>query len=369
MNRLTLSVAMAWGIGATTLAACGGSGLVKISGGGEAGAEGSPPGVDAGHKDGATNDAADGHEIADVADGSPGEDVDAEPPFDAGEDVTTDAGCTSPAECPKTGSACIVATCSMGMCGTSDAPASTPCSDHGGNVCDDSGQCVSSDGSPCTGASECLSDHCSGDGYCCNLPCKGSCLTCSTGTCDDVGEGETTATCNGTSSCDGAGHCLEGLGESCSSASQCLSDQCSGDGFCCETACDGTCQTCSSGSCADVPEGEMTATCYGTNACDGLGDCLEDLGQGCVDGTACASGYCSSDGVCCAEACTGSCVECSSFYGEECDDVAPQGTTATCDGTNACDGSGDCLLANGQPCTTPGECASGHCGKLMTCVK
>jgi hypothetical protein len=362
MTRTTLSLVIALGV---TASACSGNNIVRIPDGNEAGSV--DAGIDVGHVDASTKDASDAHDKADTTDGTPGADVDAEPPFEAGEDVTTDAGCSGPSECPTTGSACIVATCTMGECGTESAAADTPCTDDGGDVCNGSGKCVSSNGSPCTGAAQCLSDHCSGDGYCCSASCKGSCETCSTGTCADVGDGETTATCNGGNECDGAGHCLGGLGEPCSLASQCLTDECSGDGFCCETSCDGTCETCSSGTCADVAEGDMTATCDGTSACDGSGNCLEDLGQTCAEGTQCASGNCSSDGVCCVTPCTGSCVECGTFDGELCDDVAELGTTSTCDGTNACDGAGDCLLANGQPCTTASQCAGGVCGKLLTC--
>ena len=50
--------------------------------------------------------------------------------------------CTLPSDCPPPASDCILPTCVGSICGTSDAPLGTTCTDNNGRVCDNDGTCV-----------------------------------------------------------------------------------------------------------------------------------------------------------------------------------------------------------------------------------
>jgi hypothetical protein len=52
--------------------------------------------------------------------------------------------CTTASDCPPASSACAVATCTGGVCGTAHVAAGTACSANGGAVCDDAGTCTNS---------------------------------------------------------------------------------------------------------------------------------------------------------------------------------------------------------------------------------
>ncbi len=94
--------------------------------------------------------------------------------------------------------------------------------------------------------------------------------------------------------------------------------------------------------------------------CGGGGTCLELCGNGrmCESPDDCEGGFC-DDGVCCSEDCSATCMTCTTG---SC--VAVQNGAedpGTCEGTMVCDGSGECKLASGEPCTSDTECASNFC--------
>ncbi|HZO14170.1 MAG TPA: hypothetical protein VFB62_12950 [Polyangiaceae bacterium] len=93
----------------------------------------------------------------------------------------------------------------------------------------------------------------------------------------DAGTLCATGICNAEGTCQaGAGGGL-GFGEPCTSSEVCASGNCA-DGVCCESACDGVCESCNlagrEGTCAADAEGTDPADeCVGEAACDGSGAC------------------------------------------------------------------------------------------------
>ena len=91
----------------------------------------------------------------------------------------------------------------------------------------------------------------------------------------------------------------------------------------------------------------------------------------CTDAAQCASGFC-VDGVCCNEACTGTCVSCNQAQSPgTCMPVsgAEDASASTpCMGASICtvsdDGQPACKLKSGAICATNAECASGNCGSI-----
>ena len=92
----------------------------------------------------------------------------------------------------------------------------------------------------------------------------------------------------------------------------------------------------------------------------------------CTDAAQCASGFC-VDGVCCNEACTGTCFSCNQAQSpgicmlvSGAEDTTAEGP---CTGANICtlsaEGSPACKLKSRQICSTNDECASGTCGSIV----
>ncbi|MBP9113406.1 MAG: hypothetical protein KBF88_11405 [Polyangiaceae bacterium] len=110
--------------------------------------------------------------------------------------------------------------------------------------------------------------------------------------------------------CDGAGRCVEGVGQDCAKGESCPTGFCV-DGVCCNEACAGECRTCTlagaRGICANVPYyqedpmfvpagGGVPLTCDTAIAgarCDGNGVCKKTVGSPCTVTTKCMSGMCS----------------------------------------------------------------------------
>src|SRR5262249_23761521 len=114
---------------------------------------------------------------------------------------------------------------------------------------------------------------------------------------------------------------------------------------------------------------DTSPPCSGTQACNGAGSCLSVVGTTCSSGTQCASGFC-VDGVCCNSACAGTCQACNLPSSSGTCSAIPQGGTDTnpsCSGAQACDGSGQCLEAVGQPCSAGTQCAGGYCADGVCC--
>ncbi|MBL8717530.1 MAG: hypothetical protein JNL79_16205 [Myxococcales bacterium] len=270
-------------------------------------------------------------------------------------------------------------------------------------------------GGSCTSGAQCDTGFCV-DGTCCETASCGTCEQCdaagSPGVCAKVAAGakdpdSCTAT---TGSCDGAGACKLDNGQSCATggASSCLSGFCA-DGFCCNEACVGSCDTCAKvkggtidGTCSVLAKSAKAAgepscapflcgggvgcptTCAADGDCATGNYCAKDatckpkkaLGAACALGTDCPSGGCSPcetgfcvDGVCCDSACTSLCNACAASLkatgldGGKCGPTAAGAdphadctdartvTPVSCKTDGACNGSGACrLYAKGTKC-------------------
>jgi len=219
--------------------------------------------------------------------------------------------CLAPADCPGVDTTCSTRTCDAGVCGSSLAPAATPCTE-GGQVCDGDGACVQCldetqcagadicnnntcvppmslpNGAPCSNDAACMSNQCADD-VCCNSACAALCMACdqpgTEGTCglvpadtdphDDCGAD----VCNGSGACacgdgqldgtetdlDCGGACMGcGFGEGCNSGADCLSGNCSA-GSCAPLCGDGK------------PEGGEQCDDMNTDAFDGCSPtCLDE---------------------------------------------------------------------------------------------
>jgi hypothetical protein len=225
----------------------------------------------------------------------------------------------------------------------------------------------------CTSNEECVSGHCA-DGVCCDGACDDACSSCALtgkiGTCAPVREAPDD-TCDGDSICDAEGRCLPALGRACSTANSCASGNCV-DGVCCASAGCGTCQSCavpdSVGACAPVAKLEEDPdTCTGDRACNGLGGCQLRNGAACGDDSACLSRAC-ADGVCCDQACAGTCYACNQLGREG--TCAPLNSgedkvaASICELPKLCSLRGTspvCKLPDDAPCTTSDDCLGGSC--------
>jgi hypothetical protein len=234
------------------------------------------------------------------------------------------------------------------------------------------GSCKLINGQVCTGASQCGSGFCA-DGVCCDTTCSTNCNSCnlsgSIGTCHTVPNGATDGTtCSGSSACFG-GSCKLINGQTCTTAGQCGSGNCV-DGVCCDTTCSTNCNSCnvagSVGTCHTVPNGASDGTtCSGSSACFG-GSCKLINGQICTGGGQCGSGNC-VDGVCCDTTCSTNCNSCNLSGSIGICHTVPNGAAdGTCTGTSACFG-GNCMLTNGQICSSAGQCGSGNCVDGVCC--
>jgi hypothetical protein len=289
--------------------------------------------------------------------------------------------------CQGTCMACNVAT-HVGTCWnvpqySQDPSATSPCT--GTSTCDGAGRCKASNGQTCATGADCASGNCV-DNVCCDTACQGSCMACNVathvGTCWNLPQytqdNYPVGTCIGSNACDGSGHCKYGNGAACGTdGTLCASGNCV-DGVCCGASACGACQSCNlgtPGTCTNIgqgqPDNNPAGTCIGTNACDGAGHCKASNGQTCATGADCASGNC-VDGVCCDTPCQGSCMACNvATHVGTCWNL-PQYSQDSypaniCVGNNQCDGAGHCLLANGQTCSSGGQCASGNCIDGVCC--
>lgn len=204
--------------------------------------------------------------------------------------------------------------------------------------------------------------------------------------------------CGESGQCDGGGSCVGGgllaLGQPCESNDQCTEGFCSatasGARVCCNQACNGRCEQCSAlGLCNEAPAADPVncmitpcpaddvcfdypdtptearcasfGNCVGEAACEGESlrptaecacgpaGCKLVQGAACLSGAQCTTGFC-NNGVCCNEACNGTCEQCSRD-------------------TGACGGIAGCECAPGQVSTcalqfgSRGDCAA----RSITC--
>jgi hypothetical protein len=274
----------------------------------------------------------------------------------------------------------------------------------------------------------CASGHCT-DGVCCDAACDGACDVCATsagatkdGACSNASPGApgapscapyvcsgvspacpssclTDADCGPSHYCSAQGACAprKPKGAPCGFA-DCSAGGCASceagltcrDGVCCGSLCDSACAMCApaTGICGPVLNAEDPDTCGGAAICDASGSCRKKNGQACLSSLDCASGHC-ADGICCDTACAGGCDVCDAIPGtcsivpagqpSESPSCAPFlcggsaacpvacATSADCIPKTTCAPDGLCKPANGEPCATSDQCASGHCADGVCC--
>ncbi len=122
-----------------------------------------------------------------------------------------DRFCGDVSDCPPS-TDCLLSLCVQRRCQVELLPRYTPCDEHGGEVCNGSGRCVSGDGRACSEETTCASGYCV-DGVCCREACDGICSQCivEPGVCAPVPPGEPdVGECSTPSVCDGGGLCVDG---------------------------------------------------------------------------------------------------------------------------------------------------------------
>ena len=172
------------------------------------------------------------------------------------------------------------------------------------------------------------------------------------------------------------------IGAACAANTDCSSNFCA-QGYCCNTACTGTCQSCaiSAGTCINVPAGQDplaqctdggATTCGNNGSCNGAGAC-----QKYVAGTQCAPATCSGSTYAPAAVCngTGTCTpattsSCGAYSCDTTNKICKIVCTVDgdCTAPNICN-AGTCTLAPlGHVCTVATACASGLCQQGVCCA-
>ena len=332
--------------------------------------------------------------------------------------------CLQASDCTATGTVCATATCTANACGQTLASKGTTCTDNGGSVCDGTGKCVNSscadgiqdgnetdidcggscspcgDGKMCKMGSDCIDKVCSGapDKTCQAPTCTDGAqngnetdVDCGGATCD--GQGKTCGIgkgCEVNADC-GSGNCQNKVcallpdGATCGGNNQCANDHCVA-GLCCNSACTGTCQACSTvltggsnGTCGPISAGKpapanqcTAATCGNDGKCNGAGAC-EQVATGtdcapatCVGSTLTAQGTC-GNGTCNAGT-TSSCAPYTCGGGNVCRTMCNGSGNGQCTSGNYCN-AGACVpqLSPGGPCTTGSQCLSSSCVDGVCC--
>ncbi len=256
-------------------------------------------------------------------------------------------------------------------------------------------------GATCTAGSGCASGNCA-DGVCCDtacgMPCHGCGLAGSAGHCVPVPAGvdpkndcaaQPATTCGLDGTCDGKGGCRKYA-----AGTQCAPGGCQGDSERSARLCDGNgvCQGARLRNCAPAVcrmDSCSTRCVLATDCQDGFfcdtGTCKlkRNQGQVCTAAIQCATGAC-VDGVCCNNACNGTCEACNlaSSVGECRPVPAGQDPAAECVGQPAstcgndgtCNGAGACrqhvagTVCAGAACS--GQTATGAriCNGRGTCL-
>ena len=255
-----------------------------------------------------------------------------------------------------------------------------------GNVCVQGSCGPKPNGAFCSTGSECQSGQCA-EGVCCATSCTGACFSCalagSMGLCAPVptGQPDPAAVCvdQGAASCGTDGKCQAGACQKYQSGTACTSASCPlpGGTFTAGGTCDGagTCNTPAPSACFPFICGlnacESTCTkdgdCAPGQYCSAAGSCgLKPNGAVCQLGTDCQSGIC-AQGVCCATACTGTCLSCALVGGLGACSPVPSGGSdpagicanqgaPSCGTTGFCNGAGGCQLYSAGT-----QCAASSC--------
>jgi hypothetical protein len=324
----------------------------------------------------------------------------------------TDGMCDGAGGCHKypAGTECAAETCASGVytptstcdangnCRAPDAIACAPYVCNGarcytacgadancasGNVCVQGSCGLKPNGAFCSTGAECKSAQCA-QGVCCATACAGACFSCAlTGTmglCTAVPTGlpDPAALCtdHGPTSCGTDGKCQAGACQKYPQGTACSGASCPtpGSTFTAGGTCDGagTCSVPAATSCFPFGCGlnacnstcTSNADCAPPATCSGSSCGLKPNGAVCQAGAECQSTFC-AQGVCCATACTGTCMSCAlQGTAGTCAPVAPGGSdptgtctdkgAASCGTTGFCNGSGGCAVyAAGTQCAAP----------------
>jgi hypothetical protein len=284
--------------------------------------------------------------------------------------------CNLPAQCPGMDSDCQKVTCAAHVCGLSFTAVGTPRAAQFQSP----GDChvVVCDGAGSSSVMPAIDDT--------DLPDDGNNCTkdlCTGGVVSHPFDASGTS-CGVNGACTANGQC------GCATDAGCLTPNTCGGGApgvpfvcgCTPKTCNGVGKTCG-----------VTATdgCFGTQNCNdftkngtetdvdcgGNGTCATLCGQGkqCNADTDCGTGHC-ADGVCCNQACAGTCLACSAakkgsgadgICGSIASGLQDLNATLTCVGPKACDGFNNCKKIDGQICGLNGECVNGSCVDGVCC--
>jgi Carbohydrate binding domain len=233
--------------------------------------------------------------------------------------------------------------------------ATSTCGQDG--MCDGAGACRK-----WTAGTACIGESCSVSTYQPPSTCNGAgtCQTPATRSCNAYMCGATACatSCGSNADCTSGYHCAAGAcapqetnGTACVVTGDCASGFCV-DGVCCDTACNGSCQTCAAtnslGTCKNAdpgtdPRSECVAddpsTCGHDGTCDGNGGCRKYVAT-----TVCGAASCSSATAHAPSTCDGA-------------GVCNAGGTTPCS-PYQCDAAG---LACRVACATDADCAGGFC--------
>jgi hypothetical protein len=344
-------------------------------------------------------------------------------------------------ECPVDDDrGCQIPICNdQDQCDIEFADLGTPCAGPQDNldwVCTAEGECVECNvEGDCTGDDICLSNACAPP-YCDNntqdqqetdedcggpecLPCENGQVCalprdCESGFCDSGTGDPVCAACSGYADCpnnawcnptDDGGTCTpdQGLGQICTGNAQCphptdplgfcFNPLGAATGICCNSVCDGICQTCeqqygapANGTCGNVdpsagtddPYNQCTGSCD-TGACDPTaGGCaLQSQGYSCA-ATVCDNDVPSSTSTSTSFGCAtdGSCnpSDTTCTVGHLCNADGTCNTHCASDPNNCyanywCGTGGNCNadFAEGEPCIGPAQCPGDHCYDNMCC--
>jgi hypothetical protein len=218
-------------------------------------------------------------------------------------------------------------------------------------------------GGSCAIGGECQSRVCD-EGICCAAACPNNnvCQACAAGTgaCSTITNGDDPDHCPAvTSTCDASGLCKLKNGQPQTDPTQCASGY-SSDGVCCNTACAGACDVCTTtlgatadGQCTPAPLGYAgNPPCTNGGQCDGT---AASCPSPCASDADCVAGdYCASNGACAASKGNGQ--SCNIGAGGDCRSAPCRECT-----------SGHCASGTCVACAADGDCTTGHCVDRVCC--
>jgi hypothetical protein len=250
-------------------------------------------------------------------------------------------------------------------------------------ACDANGGCTLRAGADCTEAGQCQGGACfatvAGDRVCCASNCAPGLFCSSDGNRCVACEGNE-VDCNGNSEsrCNGGASVVTACPNGCTPGSGCNAlppigfacpgGQCAGAAVCQQDV-NGTARCCARNCAAEgkVCAADGSCACSAGQIAAGTA-CLLQPGEPCTTNTQCQNGLTCTDGVCCQEACNGTCERCEAGTGA-CVAVAQGQQDGQCTGGRQCNGQrGDCRSRLRQPCTSDAadaECTTGSCEPLV----